>query len=175
MGSGVRDAVGVKCAPVNLFPAFSWAFDISSPIVTLTDILNRFHLLTRLLSLAWFLFVSVHIRYVSLISFEFLQNILRITVAISPTQTRGRIMQSEPPRKPKKRTNDAPPSPRAAPCPLAPAPTNASDEPIQQAPLQKRHRRTLTDEERLEVAATRKRGACDECRRKKEKVCSLPT
>jgi hypothetical protein len=81
-------------------------------------------------------------------------------------------MQAEPPQKPKKRANDAPQSPRAAPGPLTHAPMNASDGPIEQTPLQKRHRRTLTDVERLEVAATRKRGACEECRRKKGKVCS---
>lgn len=62
-----------------------------------------------------------------------------------------------------------------SPDPLSPAPLNTGDGPIEKTPLQKRHRRNLTEAEKLEVAATRKRGACDKCRRKKEKACfSLP-
>jgi hypothetical protein len=53
-----------------------------------------------------------------------------------------------------------------------PPPLPADDVLIEKTPLQKRQRRNLTDAEKLEVAATRKRGACEEHRRKKEKACS---
>ncbi|KAE8440766.1 hypothetical protein EG329_006601 [Mollisiaceae sp. DMI_Dod_QoI] len=52
---------------------------------------------------------------------------------------------------------------------LTPAPLNASDGPSERRLLQKRHRRNLDPLEKLEVAAVRKRGACKECRRRKEK------
>lgn len=58
---------------------------------------------------------------------------------------------------------------------LTPAPLNASNGPSERRLLQKRHRRNLDPLEKLEVAAVRKRGACKECRRRKEKVrFSLP-
>lgn len=82
-------------------------------------------------------------------------------------------MEAGKPQEPRKRVNGAPQEPRAVEGPPMPPPLPADDVLIEKTPLQKRQRRNLTDAERLEVAATRKRGACEEHRRKKEK-CRHP-
>jgi hypothetical protein len=106
---------------------------------------------------------------------EFFQNLLLVLAALLPTRTGERKMEAGMPQTPKKRASDAPELQQATPATLTPAPPNASDGPTEKPPLKKRHRRSLDDREKLEVAAVRKRGACEECRRKKEKVrSSLP-
>ena len=81
-------------------------------------------------------------------------------------------MEAGKPQEPRKRANGSPQEPRAVEGSPMPPPLPADDVLIEKTPLQKRQRRNLTGAEKLEVAATRKRGACEEHRRKKEKACS---
>jgi hypothetical protein len=87
------------------------------------------------------------------------------------TRSIDRNMESGTPQRPRKRVNDASQSQRATPAALTATP-DAGNGLIEKSLFQKRRRRSLDPLEKLEVAAVRKRGACKECRRKKEKVCS---
>ncbi|KAE9365538.1 hypothetical protein N431DRAFT_420721 [Stipitochalara longipes BDJ] len=77
-------------------------------------------------------------------------------------------METAATQKPMKPVSDTPQLQQVTPSPPTPAPLNAADRPIEKTPLRKRKGK-LTPEQKRQVAATRKRGACKECRRKKEK------
>ena len=107
-------------------------------------------------------------------AFSLSHSVIRYFLSLRPSATRTKEanMESETSDKLMKRVSDAPQSQRAATGPPTPAPPSSDNTPIETTPLKIKKRRNLTTEERLRVAETRKRGACQECRRKHVAVCS---